>query len=82
MKNNIFLKAFAIAIMIFAAVEILYVVRYFFNSLISITVGRLARLGISETKFPIEATSTPILQNHLLYAVLFFQRWQNLKLNN
>lgn len=29
MKNNIFLKAFGIAIMIFAAVEILYVVRYF-----------------------------------------------------
>lgn len=29
MKNNIFLKAFAIAIMIFAAVEILYVVKYF-----------------------------------------------------
>ena len=40
------------------------------EKLLRITSG-FARLGISETKFPIEATSTPILQNHLLYDVVF-----------
>ena len=51
-----------------------------YKKLLLVTEWVYARLGISETKSAIEANSTPILQNHLLYEVFIFWRWQKHKL--